>query len=231
MLAEAQKERLRKKEEAERERKRKRKLRDTIKEKHRVQIARAETSKTIQHVVPGSAMVSYGAGALIQHVLPGSNSCRIGVSNLPLDATREEVEGLFTQQGIAAGTFHVLGLAKSPDRHLEADVVIDKERGEKIAVGPEGIEFRDEVLGIPGATLTHVAFTYISRTLDLAFIRVLLGTNKKAVGAPKVRAETLAAGEKLPLWSASFASPAGETFIFSLSTRMRVHARAARDCA
>ncbi|KAJ7184346.1 hypothetical protein C8R46DRAFT_458283 [Mycena filopes] len=135
---------VRHKEEAERERK----LRETLREKHRLQIGREEASKTIQHVVLGSAMVSFGAGASVQHVLPGANSCRIGVSNLPLDATREEIESLFTQQGITPGTFCVLGLARSPDNvHLEADVVIDKEEGETIAVGLEGIQFRDETLG------------------------------------------------------------------------------------
>ncbi|KAJ7349089.1 hypothetical protein DFH08DRAFT_864385 [Mycena albidolilacea] len=123
-------------------------LRETLRENHRIQIARDEASKTIQHIVPGSAMISCGAGASIQHVLPGANSCRVGVSNLPLDATREEVEGLFTQQGIAFGTFCVLGLAKSPDkRHLEADVVVDKEQGLLIALGLEEIEFRNETLG------------------------------------------------------------------------------------
>ncbi|KAF8191436.1 hypothetical protein K438DRAFT_1830505 [Mycena galopus ATCC 62051] len=130
------------------EAKREHELRETLRENHRIQIAREEASKTIQHVISGSAMVSFGAGASIQHVLPGACSCRLGVSDLPFDATREEIEGLFTQQGIALGTFCVLGLAKSPDnRHLEADVVVDKEQGHLIALGLDGIEFRDETLG------------------------------------------------------------------------------------
>ncbi|KAF7353682.1 ATP-dependent RNA helicase DEAH12, chloroplastic [Mycena venus] len=139
MLAEAR----RKKEEAIREHEH----REALRENHRIQIAREEASKTIQHIVLGSAMVSFGAGASIQHVVPGANSCRIGISNLPLDATREEIEGLFTQQGVGSGMFCVLGLAKSPDeRHLEADVVIEKEKGELIALGFQEIEFRDETL-------------------------------------------------------------------------------------
>ncbi|KAJ7243376.1 hypothetical protein B0H12DRAFT_1073984 [Mycena haematopus] len=134
--------------EAQRKKEREQERREILRENHRIQIAREEASKTIQHIVSGSAMVSYGAGASIQHVLPGANSCRVGVSNLPPDATREEIEGLFTQQGIASGTFCVLGLAKSPDnRHLEADVVVDKEQGQLIALGLEAIEFRDEMLG------------------------------------------------------------------------------------
>ncbi|KAJ6598015.1 hypothetical protein B0H10DRAFT_1959509 [Mycena sp. CBHHK59/15] len=142
MLAAAQKEGLRRREEAERE------VRERLLRNLRIQLAKEETSKTVQHVVLGSAMVSYGAGASVQHVLPGCNSCRIGVANLPLDATREEVEGLFTQQGIVPGTFCLLGLAKAPDgKHLEADVVIDKENGQMISIGLDGIEFRDELLG------------------------------------------------------------------------------------
>ncbi|KAJ7460951.1 hypothetical protein B0H11DRAFT_158614 [Mycena galericulata] len=144
MLAAAQKEGLRKNGEAERNRR----LREALQENRRTQILQEEASKTIQHVILGSAMVSYGAGASVRHILPGSNSCRVGVSNLPWDATREEVEVLFTQQGIDSETFCVLGLAKSPDlTHLEADVVIDKEEGEMLAIGLDEIEFRDETLG------------------------------------------------------------------------------------
>ncbi|KAJ6500587.1 hypothetical protein C8R45DRAFT_978256 [Mycena sanguinolenta] len=60
---------------------------------------------------------------------------------------------------------------------------------------------------------------------DEAFIRVC-GENRRAVGALKVRVETLAAGEKVVLWHPSFASGSGKTFASSVAIRARLLVRA-----
>jgi hypothetical protein len=109
-------------------------------------VIKTEAARTIQHLALGSTIVTFGAGLEIQKVVTGFDSCRIHVKNLPLDATREEVSELFTQQGIEPGQFRIVTMKKGLDNKQEAIVVLDSELGNMVAIGLNGMDFRQETL-------------------------------------------------------------------------------------
>jgi hypothetical protein len=92
-----------------------------------------------------SSLVTFSAGLSIDNIVTGFESCRVKVRGLPMNARHEEVQDLFTQQGIDASHFYVAPLRISGDKK-EADVIISSDSGSVIALGLEDIEFRDERL-------------------------------------------------------------------------------------
>ena len=106
----------------------------------------AEASVTEQHtVLRQSTLLTCGAGLEVQNVVAGFNTCRITIRNLPKDAKLSEVSDLFTQQGMIHSNFLVLGLrSKENNPSQEATVLAD--RGRTMAIGLNGITFRDRNL-------------------------------------------------------------------------------------
>ncbi|KAJ7221709.1 hypothetical protein GGX14DRAFT_430758 [Mycena pura] len=107
---------------------------------------RREAAHTIQHIVLGTTLITYGAGFTIQEVVTGFESCHIRIKNLPADATQEEIKALFTQQGVEKSRFFITGTKKLPDGRLEATLITTSDEGSAIAIGLEDIEFRQERL-------------------------------------------------------------------------------------
>ena len=106
----------------------------------------AEASVTEQHaVLRESTLLTCGAGLEVQNVVAGFNTCRITIKNLPKDAKRSDVTDLFTQQGMIPSNFLVLSL-RSRENHQEATVLAVADRGRAIAIGLNGIMFRDRSL-------------------------------------------------------------------------------------
>ncbi|KXN86202.1 hypothetical protein AN958_10390 [Leucoagaricus sp. SymC.cos] len=99
---------------------------------------------TIQQVVLNS-FVKFEAGLNIQHLICGFEASQILVKNLPVDASRPEIIQLFTQQGIDEEDLVVLrtevvgGCQQAMVLGKAADV-------ETVALGLDGIEFRDKSL-------------------------------------------------------------------------------------
>jgi hypothetical protein len=114
-------------------------------EARRLEIAKEEAAKTLQHIVLDFTLVTFGAGLAIQRILTGFESCRIRIKGLPLDATYNEVCTLFTQQGMDPEQFHVIGMTKTSNGKQEADVVCQEDL-KVIAIGLDGIQFRQEML-------------------------------------------------------------------------------------
>jgi hypothetical protein len=124
-----------------------RKIREAELEARRLEIAKQEAVFTTKHIVLGSTLITCGAGIDIKHVISGFESCRLTVKNLPPNAKLSEIADLFTQQGINADEFLILGTrGVDGGRHLEAKVLTNAEQGQAIAVGLDGINFRDETL-------------------------------------------------------------------------------------
>jgi hypothetical protein len=115
-------------------------------EAQRAETAKEEESMTYQHVVLDFTLVTFGAGLAIQNILTGFESCRIRITNLPLDATYNEICALFTQQGMNPGDFHVIGVHETLNDKQEAHVIC-QEDSKVIAIGLNGVEFRQESLG------------------------------------------------------------------------------------
>ncbi|KAJ7184345.1 hypothetical protein C8R46DRAFT_1158688 [Mycena filopes] len=105
-----------------------------------------EATQTLQRIVLGTSLVTYGAGISIQQVVTGFEACRILIKNLPLDATENEIKAIFTQQGVDETRLFITGTKELPDGHLEATLITSSEEGGTIAVGLEDIEFRQERL-------------------------------------------------------------------------------------
>ncbi|KJA22746.1 hypothetical protein HYPSUDRAFT_201842 [Hypholoma sublateritium FD-334 SS-4] len=98
-----------------------------------------------QYVVSDSSLITCGGGMDIRHVVTGFELCRITIKNLPYDARHDEVVDIFTHQGIDASEFFIQEV-KPIGNKVEAIVLANAEQGEAIALGLEGIEFRNEML-------------------------------------------------------------------------------------
>ncbi|KIJ58828.1 hypothetical protein HYDPIDRAFT_33790 [Hydnomerulius pinastri MD-312] len=114
-------------------------------------LAREEAAKTINQLVLGS-IVTYSAGLDIPSLITGFETCILHVKNLPFDVREDEVRALFTQQGIDVGRFHVVDIKNVSGEKLVARIVTDAEAGHALALGLDGIEFRDETLTIEVST-------------------------------------------------------------------------------
>jgi hypothetical protein len=111
----------------------------------KAETAKKEAAVTVKHIVLGS-IVTFGAGLAIQNAVTGFESCRIWVKNLPVDAKLNEVYGLFAQQGLDPGRFHVIGMKRRTGAKQEANIMSDAEAGRLIAADLGGIQFKQEKL-------------------------------------------------------------------------------------
>ncbi|KAF9483036.1 hypothetical protein BDN70DRAFT_359239 [Pholiota conissans] len=104
-----------------------------------------EAAAIEQYIVSESSLVTCAAGLNIQSVVCGFDLCGIAIKNLPNDVQRDEIADIFIQQGVASSEFFILNL-KSNGAKREAVVVANVDQGQNIAIGLEGIEFRNENL-------------------------------------------------------------------------------------
>ncbi|KAF9483016.1 hypothetical protein BDN70DRAFT_990656 [Pholiota conissans] len=117
-------------------------MREQMKARREMEAAAIE-----QYIVSESSLVTFAAGLNIQGVVSGFDLCRITIKNLPSDAKAEEIADIFAQQGVASTEYFVLELKPTHNgAKREAVVVANVDQGQNIAIGLEGIEFRDETL-------------------------------------------------------------------------------------
>jgi len=107
---------------------------------------REKEAAVVEHyLVSETNLISCGAGLNIQRVIPGFELCRIIIKNLPGDSKREAIVDLFFQKGLNSSQFFLLQVKEDGNKQ-EAVVLANAEHGKAIALGLDGIEFRDEVL-------------------------------------------------------------------------------------
>ncbi len=120
----------------------------------------ADAQVTMQRVVLAGSIVTFSSGLAIENTITGFESCRIRVKNIPRNARENEIAALFTQQGLNKFEFHVISVKEMPERNgkQEADIVTNAIVAQSLAIGLEGLEFRDErlefevgVFNAPGA--------------------------------------------------------------------------------
>lgn len=104
-----------------------------------------EASVTEQDLVLGSSLITYGAGLDIHSIITGFDLCRVTIKNLPPNARQEEIIHIFTQQGIKRSSLFI-GECKDNGSRREATVLMKADEGQAIAIGLDGIEFRDHLL-------------------------------------------------------------------------------------
>ncbi|KAF7323292.1 RBR-type E3 ubiquitin transferase [Mycena chlorophos] len=114
-------------------------------QRQRAETVRQEAAHTIQRIVLGTSLVTYGAGAAIHNIIPGFDLCRIRIKGLPLSAKPHEVIALFTQQGVDRNRLFLVS-HKAVQGRMEATVIATAEEGRAVAIGLEGIEFRESQL-------------------------------------------------------------------------------------
>ncbi|KAF9454427.1 hypothetical protein P691DRAFT_717469 [Macrolepiota fuliginosa MF-IS2] len=103
-----------------------------------------EIAMTIQQVVMNS-FVKFESGLMVQHVICGLEASQILVKNLPVNAKRPEILELFTQQGLDEQDLAILR-TEIVDGRQQATVLGKAVDVETVALGLDGIEFRDETL-------------------------------------------------------------------------------------
>ncbi|KAF5316287.1 hypothetical protein D9619_006811 [Psilocybe cf. subviscida] len=113
-------------------------------EQRALRLAR-EAAAVDTFIVSQYNLVEIGAGLKIRKVIPGFELCRITVKNLPMDATRREIADIFLAQGVPTANFFVFPLKRNGSK-LEAIIWVDATQGQLIAIGLEGVEFRDKTL-------------------------------------------------------------------------------------
>ncbi|KAH0587100.1 Putative uncharacterized protein, chloroplastic [Termitomyces sp. J132] len=104
-----------------------------------------QSAATWQHVF-GSTLVSFSAGLEVKGLVTGFESCLLTIRNIPSDAKPQEIIDLFTQQGMSQHDVRVVSLQPTDDSHREAKVLTSTDKGRLVAVGLDGIEFRNETL-------------------------------------------------------------------------------------
>ncbi|KAG5652558.1 hypothetical protein H0H81_004567 [Sphagnurus paluster] len=142
-----------KKLEAEKEAARRREARAREEAARQTQLAEGEARRirydaavTSQHIVFGSTLITCGAGLEVRGVVSGFDSCRLTIHNLPLDTKVPEIIQLFTAQGMNSEDIHILSVRPTNGKRLEAKVLTSADEGRAIAIGLNGIEFRDATL-------------------------------------------------------------------------------------
>ncbi|KAK7467671.1 hypothetical protein VKT23_004724 [Stygiomarasmius scandens] len=108
---------------------------------------RLDAAKTTQHLVLGTTIVKFSAGVNIDHIITGFDSCRVRITNLPLDAQPHEISNLLLDQGMNEDMFQVVSIEALEGRK-EADFIVEGEWGRVIALGIDGIDFRGEALTV-----------------------------------------------------------------------------------
>lgn len=103
-----------------------------------------EVAVTIQKVILNS-FVKFEAGLTIQHVICGFEASKVLIKNLPVKAKKSEIIELFTQQGVNEQDLVILK-TETVDGRQQATVLGKAADVETVALGLDGIEFRDENL-------------------------------------------------------------------------------------
>ncbi|KAK0463853.1 uncharacterized protein EV420DRAFT_1729513 [Desarmillaria tabescens] len=143
-----QEEAQRKREEQRRQREEQRRRQEEEQRRIDQQRRAADAQVTMQRVVLASSIVTFSSGLSIENTITGFESCKVRVKNIPGDARQEEIAALFTQQGLDMSEFHVVSVKDTPGRRgkKEADIITNADVAQSLAVGLEGLEFRDETL-------------------------------------------------------------------------------------
>ncbi|THU99183.1 hypothetical protein K435DRAFT_606196, partial [Dendrothele bispora CBS 962.96] len=108
---------------------------------------RLDAAKTIQHLVLGSTIVKFSAGVTIERIITGFYSCRVRITNLPLNAKPYEVKSLLLDQGMEEDMFQLVNL-RTWNGKKEANFIVEEEWGRAIASGIDGVDFRGESLAV-----------------------------------------------------------------------------------
>ncbi|KAK0228768.1 hypothetical protein IW262DRAFT_1264000 [Armillaria fumosa] len=155
-----QEEAQRRREEERRRREEKRRRQEEEQRRVDQQLRAADAQVTLQRVVLTGSIVTFSSGLSIENTITGFESCKVHVKNLPYDTREQEIAALFTQQGLDVSEFHVVSVKDTLGRHRkkEADIITNATVAQSLAVGLEGLEFRDERLefevgmfNVPGA--------------------------------------------------------------------------------
>ncbi|KAG6918217.1 hypothetical protein DXG01_015810 [Tephrocybe rancida] len=160
----------------EREALRRREARERQEAARQVQLAeqealrfKEEAAVTSQHLVlKGSTRITCRAGLEIQNVVTGFESCRLTIRNIPSDAKRTEILDLFTQQGLRRDDVHIISFKFVDGDLFEAQILMHDEQGRVLALGLDGIEFRNKILRFEAGddTLAHAMGESSSRQID-----------------------------------------------------------------
>jgi hypothetical protein len=122
-----------------------RRAREAEAEAQFLQRGRENAAKTIQHVILGS-IVTLDAGLDVRNAITGFECCTFRIKGLPLDARRDEVAALFTQQGVDPARFQIVSMKAAPQGTQEAVVITAAELAELLSLGLDGVEFRDRTI-------------------------------------------------------------------------------------
>ncbi|KAF7760403.1 hypothetical protein Agabi119p4_11079 [Agaricus bisporus var. burnettii] len=140
-----------------------------------------DATVTIQKMVLDS-FVQFEAGLTIQRVICGFEASQILIKNLPLDAQGSEIIAFFTQQGVDSNDLAILRM-DTVDDHLQATVLGRAKDVEDVAVGLDGIEFRDEKLefvvcerNLDGCTTgsSHQNFHFLNISFPKPFLSMIV---------------------------------------------------------
>src|SRR5882757_608690 len=110
--------------------------------------AEEAAAKTVERVIFDNTKVVFGAGCKIKEVTTALDCCRVLISNLPANTTREALVDFVANAGFNRETFRVLILRMSVDQETqEASVIFDDARHAKTVVEIlDKKTYHDEVL-------------------------------------------------------------------------------------
>ncbi|KAF4598547.1 hypothetical protein EYR38_006951 [Pleurotus pulmonarius] len=110
-------------------------------------ISQEEATRMTKHFILGS-LVTFGAGLDIRHLITGFECCTVQIKNLPAEVSEAEIANIFLDQGIEAGRFQILENQATSGRRRTAKFITDAEIGEVMALGLEGVVFREDKLDL-----------------------------------------------------------------------------------
>ncbi|KAF8632459.1 hypothetical protein AX17_004831 [Amanita inopinata Kibby_2008] len=116
--------------------------------------AHEEDCVTIQHLVLGSTLVTYGVGMDVQSTVCGFDNCFIEINNLPLDVQEKEIETLFTSADLSQEAFCVINTGQYGDGTINARAIVRREMGRSIADWVNGQRIRNNALKSRVARIT-----------------------------------------------------------------------------
>ncbi|EKM77750.1 hypothetical protein AGABI1DRAFT_130028 [Agaricus bisporus var. burnettii JB137-S8] len=142
----------------------------------------AEDATVTIHKMVLDSFVQFEAGLTIQRVICGFEASQILIKNLPLDAQGSEIIAFFTQQGVDSNDLAILRM-DTVDDHLQATVLGRAKDVEDVAVGLDGIEFRDRKLefvvcerNLDGCTTgsSHRNFHFLNISFPKPFLSMIV---------------------------------------------------------
>ncbi len=122
-----------------------RKERERVAREEREARWRKEAAVVEQYLVFDSSLITSAAGLDIRNIVTGFDLCGITIKNLPKDAKVEEIADIFLQQGISSADFFITGV-KEIGNFCKSVILTNAEYGQALAIGLEGIKFRDKPL-------------------------------------------------------------------------------------